>query len=65
GMLVVIGTSGFVLPIDEFARMAPHSILNNLEPLPTIDESAFKVRLYEPATSAAPKIAAMVREYLG
>lgn len=65
GMLVVIGTSGFVLPIDEFARMAPHSILNNLEPLSSIDESAFKVRLYEPATKAAPKIATMVKEYLG
>lgn len=65
GMLVVIGTSGLVLPVDSFARFAASSILNNLEPQPSLDEGAFTTVLHEPATAAAPKIERMVKEVLG
>ncbi len=64
GMLVVIGTSGLVLPVEEFARCAPYSILNNLEPQDAIDDRAFSVHMYEKASEAAPKIALLVRRFL-
>ncbi len=64
GMLVVIGTSGLVLPVEEFARYASYSVLNNLEPQAAIDDRVFSVHLYEKAGTAAPKIAELARRFL-
>jgi len=64
GLLVVIGTSGLVLPVEEFARYAPYSILNNLEPQEAIDDRVFSVHMYEKAGDAAPKIAVLARRFL-
>lgn len=64
GMLVVIGTSGLVLPVEEFARRAPYSVLNNLGPQDAIDDRAFSAHFYEPASTAASKIARLAREFL-
>jgi NAD-dependent deacetylase len=53
--VVVIGTSGTVLPADRlFAHSRAHSILVNLEPANQMDESAFSERFYGPATSQLP-----------
>jgi len=64
GLLVVIGTSGLVLPVEEFARYALYSILNNLEPQEAIDDRVFSVHMYEKAGDAAPKIAVLARRFL-
>ena len=64
GMLVVIGTSGIVLPVEDFARAVPRSVLNNLEPQDSIRGDFFDRVFYEPAGSAAPKIQALVKEFL-
>jgi NAD-dependent deacetylase len=64
GMLVVIGTSGLVLPVEEFARYAPYRVLNNLEPQEAIDDRVFSVHMYEKAGDAAPKIAELAHHFL-
>jgi NAD-dependent deacetylase len=49
--VVVIGTSGTVLPSDRlFAHSKAYSILVNLEPGGQMDEKAFSERRYGPAT---------------
>lgn len=62
-LLVVIGTSGQVLDVGGMARYYGCSVLNNLHPEPMIDSHFTKV-FNEAATSAAPKIAMLVEEYL-
>ena len=54
-LLVVVGTSGEVLPIDSFARSARQSILNNLDD-PNGIARHFSKSYIEPATTALPKI---------
>lgn len=63
-MLVVIGTSGQVLPVELFAQATPISILNNLEPEPAIDDSLFTHVFYEKAGSASAVIQKLCREHL-
>ena len=63
-MLVVIGTSGQVLPVELFARAAPVSILNNLDPEPAIDDRVFTHVFYEKAGVASARIDTLCREYL-
>ncbi len=63
-MLVVIGTSGQVLPVELFAKAAPVSILNNLEPEPAIDDSVFTHVFYEKAGAASEVIHKLCREFL-
>jgi NAD-dependent deacetylase len=49
--VVVIGTSGTVLPADRlFGYSKAYSILVNLEPGEQMEEQAFSERLYGPAT---------------
>lgn len=64
GMLVVIGTSGLVLPVEDFARYASYSVLNNLEPQDAINGRVFDVCIYEKASIAAPKVGKLVRDFL-
>jgi len=55
--VVVIGTSGTVLPADRlFAHSEAYSILVNLEPGGQMDEEAFSERRYGPATQQLPAL---------
>jgi NAD-dependent deacetylase len=60
-VVLVIGTSGVVLPVGDMARQFPgFKILNNLAPEPAIDGRAFDEVLHMPATKAAEKIDAIL-----
>ncbi len=63
-LLVVIGTSGTVIAVEQFSRYVKYSILNNLEPSYDINDSNFDKKFYEPATTAAPKIEKLVDKFL-
>jgi NAD-dependent SIR2 family protein deacetylase len=55
--VVVIGTSGTVLPADRlFAHSKAYSILVNLEPGEQMAEGAFSERRYGPATQQLPAL---------
>jgi len=55
--VVVIGTSGTVLPADDlFAHSKAYSILVNLEPGSQMNEKAFSERRYGPATQHLPEL---------
>jgi NAD-dependent deacetylase len=55
--VVVIGTSGTVLPADRlFAHSKAYSILCNLEPGAQMDEGAFSERRFGPATQQLPAL---------
>ena len=62
-MLVVIGTSGYVINVATFAQWFEYSILNNLDPDEMLDPF-FKTLYIETATSAAPKIEADIEAFL-
>lgn len=64
-VLLVIGTTGTVLPVDCMARHAPcTTILNNLAPSEFIDAANFDHVFYEPATQAVRKIDRLLKEAL-
>ncbi len=63
-LLVVVGTSGSVLPIAQYAQSVPRAILNNLEPGPEIPENSFSDIFYESAGNAAPKIEKIVQDFI-
>ena len=55
--VVVVGTSGAVLPADQlFGYSQAYSILVNLEPGSEMDESAFRMRSYGLATQILPSL---------
>jgi len=59
--VVVIGTSGAVLPADRlFAHSRAYSILVNLEHGTQMDESAFSEQFYGPATEKLPLLQARI-----
>ena len=62
GLLVCIGTSGEVINIAQFTPCAKVSVLNNLESSHL--DRYFTHCFIESATSAAPKIESLVREFL-
>jgi NAD-dependent deacetylase len=60
--VVVVGTSGAVLPADRlFGESPAYSILVNLEPGGHMNEAAFSERLYGPATAHLPTLTAALR----
>jgi len=62
-VVVVIGTSGVVLPIAAMAQQfRGFKILNNLAPEPAINDAAFDRVFYQPATQAAREIDGIVRK---
>ncbi len=63
-LLVVIGTSGTVIAVEQFSRYVKYSILNNLEQSYDINDANFNKKFYETATSAAPKIKKLVEDFL-
>lgn len=62
-LLVIIGTSGEVLPVSQFASYTKFSILNNLEYSLSINHMIFTHTFYERATTAAPKIKDLIEQY--
>jgi NAD-dependent deacetylase len=64
-LLVVIGTSGNVLPIAGIARHSKAvTVLSNLEPEPTIPERYFDHVLHGRAAEIAPRLDALVAKIL-
>ena len=63
-LLVIIGTSGNVLPVSQFASYTRYSILNNLDESWAIDNSVFTHTFYEKATTAVPKIKLLIEQFL-
>ncbi|MBC8237722.1 MAG: NAD-dependent deacetylase [Helicobacteraceae bacterium] len=63
-LLVVLGTSGEVVGVNEMARYVGNSILNNLEPSNAIEDSLFSKVLYMRATEAIDEIAETIEEFL-
>ena len=63
-LLVIIGTSGNVLPVSQFASYTKYSILNNLDESWAIDNSVFTHTFYEKATTAAPQIRLLIEQFL-
>jgi len=63
-MLVVIGTSGNVLPVDSFASKVKFSVLNNLEPQAEIQARCFDKVIYAPAGQTADQISRLVEEFM-
>ena len=63
-IIVIIGTMGNVVPVNELIRTkACKRILNNLEPSAYIDENIFHKVYYETATTAIEKIDKAIAEY--
>jgi len=62
-MVVVIGTSGYVVGVNSLAAYRK-AILNNLEPSDAIEEQFFEKVLYKKATEAIDAIAQDVEEFL-
>ena len=62
-MVVVIGTSGYVIDIAYIAQLVPYSILNNLDPDPNIDQYFSKVYIKK-ATEAIDEIVSDVKRFL-
>ncbi len=55
--VVVVGTSGTVLPADQlFGYSSAYSILANLEPGQDMNEASFTARHYGPATQVLPSL---------
>jgi NAD-dependent deacetylase len=64
--VVVVGTSGAVLPADRLFGDSPaHSILVNLEPGDNMNEALFTECLYGPATEHLPELTAVLRVRMG
>ena len=61
---VVIGTSGNVIGVNTIANFVEHSILNNLEPSPAIEDSLFTKVIYDKATNAINEIENDIVEFL-
>jgi NAD-dependent deacetylase len=64
-VLLVIGTSGTVLPISQIAEMyTGFKIINNLAPESAIDDTHFNTVFHMPATEAAKGIDLILEERL-
>ncbi|RXJ69294.1 NAD-dependent deacetylase [Halarcobacter ebronensis] len=64
GLLVVIGTSGYVIDVSFLSQYADQAILNNLEPSAAIVEDCFDKIYYEDANIAYKKIEDDIEEYI-
>ncbi len=63
-LIVVIGTSGYVIGVNTLANFIPYSILNNLEESPAIEDSLFTKVYYKKATEAIDDIAKDIKTFL-
>lgn len=64
-MVIVIGTTGIVIDVQGlFARTPAVKVLNNLEPLRSIDHTMFNHVFFESVTDAVPKLDALVQAHM-
>lgn len=63
--LIIIGTLGNVVSIDDFTKRIHKSkkVLNNLEKSEFIDDERFEHVFYEPASTALPKIEKLLEDW--
>ncbi len=64
GLLVVIGTSGYVIDVSYLTNYSDISILNNFESSDAIYDECFEKVYYECATSAIDKIEEDIEEFI-
>lgn len=64
GLLVVIGTSGYVIDVNMLSQYADYSILNNLEPSDAIWDDCFNKVYYEDANTAFEKIEDDIEQFI-
>jgi len=64
GLLVVIGTSGYVIDVTFLTQYADFAILNNFEPSDAIYEECFHKVYYECATTAIVKIEQDIENFI-
>ena len=64
GLLVVIGTSGYVIDVNHLSQYANLAILNNLEPSDVIYEECFEKIYYEDAATACYKIEEDIERFI-
>lgn len=64
GLLVVIGTSGYVIDVSFLTQYADFTILNNLEPSEAIVEECFNKVYYEDANTAYEKIEEDIERFI-
>ncbi|WP_072680943.1 Sir2 family NAD-dependent protein deacetylase [Arcobacter sp. LA11] len=64
GLLVVIGTSGYVIDVSFLTQYADYTILNNLEPSEAIVEECFNKIYYEDANIAYEKIEQDIEKFI-
>lgn len=62
--LVVIGTSGNVIYMDDYAKKSNYSILNNLEPSSAINTTKYSKVIYKKASYAIDEIASEIENFL-
>ena len=63
-LLVIIGTSGQVISVDNLTTHVKSSILNNLEQSNAIFDELYTKVLYKPATQAIDEIARDIKDFL-
>ena len=64
GLLIVIGTSGYVIDVNHLSSYADVSILNNLEQSDAIYDECFSKVYYEDANTAYAKIEADIETFI-
>lgn len=64
GLLVVIGTSGYVIDVSFLTQYADYTILNNLESSEAILEECFNKVYYEDANTAYEKIEKDIENFI-
>lgn len=63
-MLVIIGSSGKVMPFNNVVNCVPYTILNNLEKSLYIDDTLFTKVIYDKATKAISEIKNDIERFL-
>ncbi|OPX26396.1 MAG: NAD-dependent deacetylase [Campylobacteraceae bacterium 4484_166] len=63
-LLVIIGTSGYVIDVNHLSSYATKTILNNLEPSDAIDEKKISKVIYKKATDAIDEIVCDIDNFL-
>jgi len=63
-LIVVIGTSGYVIGVNTLANFIDYSILNNLEKSPVIEDRLFSKVYYKKATEAIDDIVKDIESFL-
>jgi NAD-dependent deacetylase len=63
-LLVVIGTSGYVIDVSYYARCCEYSILNNLEKSDAINDEIFTKVYYEDAPKVSSKIEGDIEKFI-